>query len=67
MVKLTGFDHINLVFDGNDASHPLERSALDRKFFLSRISDVVVAMTEERMKMINGQLIVVNGGVGEEP
>ncbi|MBO6303241.1 MAG: SDR family oxidoreductase [Ruminiclostridium sp.] len=53
---------MSLVFDGKDAALPMERSALGRKLYPSEIADVVVAMTKENMKMINGQVIVVNGG-----
>ncbi len=53
---------MSYIFDGKDASLPMERSALGRKLRPSEIADIVVAMTEDRMKMINGQVIVVNGG-----
>ena len=53
---------MSIVFDGKDASLPMERSALGRKLHPSEIADVVVTMTDEKMKMINGQVIVVNGG-----
>lgn len=50
------------IFDGKDASLPMKRSALGRKLKPSEIADVVVTMTKESMMMINGQVIVVNGG-----
>lgn len=53
---------MSLVFDGKDATLPMERSALGRKLKPSEIADVVVTLTEDKMKMINGQVIVVNGG-----
>lgn len=53
---------MSIVFDGKDASLPMARSALGRKIYPSEIADVVVTLTEPRMKMINGQVIVVNGG-----
>lgn len=53
---------MGFVFDGRDASLPMARSALGRKLHPSEIADVIVAMTDDAMKMINGQVIVVNGG-----
>ncbi len=53
---------MSLVFDGKDASLPMERSALGRKIKPSEIADVIVTLTEDRMKMINGSVVVVNGG-----
>lgn len=53
---------MGFVFDGRDASLPMARSALGRKLHPSEIADVIVAMTDDAMRMINGQVIVVNGG-----
>lgn len=53
---------MSVVFEGKDAALPLERSALGRKLKTSEVADVIVALTEDKMKMINGQVIVVNGG-----
>ena len=53
---------MSVVFDGKDASLPMARSALGRKINPSEIADVVVTLTEPKMKLINGQVIVVNGG-----
>ena len=50
------------IFEGNDASLPLMRSALGRKLRPEEIADVVVALTQGRLVAINGQTIIVNGG-----
>ncbi len=50
------------VFEGNNPELPLERSAIGRKLDPLEIADVAVALTSEKMRMINGQIIRVNGG-----
>ena len=50
------------VFEGDNPNLPLERSALGRKINPSEIADVVVALTSDKLRMINGQMIKVNGG-----
>ena len=50
------------VFEGNDKLLPLERSAIGRKLLPSEIADVAVTLCDDSMKMVNGQVIVVNGG-----
>lgn len=50
------------VFEGNNPDLPLERSALGRKIKPDEIADVVVDLTSDKLKMINGQMICVNGG-----
>lgn len=50
------------VFEGDNPQLPLERSALGRKILPSEIADVVVALTTDNLRLINGQMIKVNGG-----
>jgi len=50
------------IFEGNNASLPLERTVLGRKLDPKEIAEVVIALTSDPMKMINGQVICVNGG-----
>ncbi len=58
---LTNTD-MSTVFEGDKPELPLERSALGRKLSPGEIADVVVGLTSENMRMINGQMICVNGG-----
>ncbi len=58
---LTATD-MSSVFEADNPGLPLERSALGRKLLPSEIADVVVELTNEKMQMINGQMICVNGG-----
>ncbi len=53
---------MSLVFEGNNPKLPLERSALGRKIKPSEIADVVVTLTSDNLRLINGQMIKVNGG-----
>lgn len=53
---------MSAVFEGKNASLPLERSAIERKLEPSEIADVAVALTKEAMRMVNGCVLVVNGG-----
>lgn len=50
------------IFEGDKPLLPLERSALGRKLLPAEIADVVVGLTSPKMRMINGQVICVNGG-----
>lgn len=58
---LTATD-MSSIFEGDNPNLPLERSALGRKLTPTEIADVVVELTTDRLKMINGQMICVNGG-----
>lgn len=58
---LTATD-MSAVFEGDNPDLPLERSALGRKLTPTEIADVVVELTGEKLGMINGQMICVNGG-----
>ena len=58
---LTATD-MSSVFEGENPNLPLERSALGRKIEPFEIADVVVALTSDKLRMINGQMIKVNGG-----
>ena len=53
---------MSLVVEGKDAFQPMQRSAIGRKLSPSEVADVVLAMTDDKMRMVNGQVIVVNGG-----
>lgn len=53
---------MSLVFEGEHPELPLARSAIGRKMRPKEIADVVVSLTTDKMRMINGQLICVNGG-----
>ncbi len=50
------------VFEGERPELPLERSAIRRKLKPEEIADAVLALTRDEMRMINGQMICVNGG-----
>jgi len=50
------------VFEADNPQLPLSRSVLGRKIEPVEIADVVVELTSDKMKMINGQMICVNGG-----
>ena len=50
------------IFEGKNPDLPLERSALGRKLTTKEVADVVVGLTTDKMAMINGQMICVNGG-----
>lgn len=58
---LTATD-MSSVFEGDNPVLPLERSALGRKIEPSEIADVVVELTSDKLRIINGQMIKVNGG-----
>lgn len=58
---LTATD-MSSVFEGDNPDLPLERSALGRKIEPAEIADVVVELTSDKLRMINGQMIKVNGG-----
>lgn len=53
---------MSAVFEADNPSLPLERSALGRKIKPDEIASVVVEMTSDKLSMINGQMICVNGG-----
>lgn len=53
---------MSIIFEGEDASLPLERSALGRKLYPSEVADVAVVLCSDAMKMVNGQMVCVNGG-----
>lgn len=58
---LTNTD-MSSVFEGNRPELPLERSAIGRKLDPKEIADVAVALSKDDLKIINGQMICVNGG-----
>ncbi len=53
---------MSAVFEGDNPQLPLERSALGRKLTPSEIADVVVELTSDKLRMINGHVVCVNGG-----
>lgn len=50
------------VFEKDDPSLPLSRSAIKRKLLTDEIADAVIGLLSDNMRMINGQIIDVNGG-----
>ena len=50
------------VFEGNNASLPISRTAIGRKIRPKEIADVAVLLTTDSMRMVNGHVLVVNGG-----
>lgn len=50
------------IFEADNPELPLERSALGRKILPGEIADAVVELTCDKLRMINGQMICVNGG-----
>ena len=53
---------MSAVFEGKDATLPMERSALGRKLDPAEIADAIVGLTSKAMRMVNGHVLVVNGG-----
>ena len=53
---------MSAVFEGKDATLPMERSAIGRKLDPAEIADATVGLTSNAMRMVNGHILVVNGG-----
>lgn len=53
---------MSAVFEGKDPQEPLRHTALGRKILPEEVADVIVEMLSEKMKLINGEVICVNGG-----
>ena len=53
---------MSAVFEGKNPDLPLPRSAIGRKLHPYEVADVAVALSTDSMKIINGQMICVNGG-----
>ncbi len=50
------------IFEGSDPEEPIRHTALGRKICPDEISDVVISLLSDRMKIFNGEVICVNGG-----
>lgn len=50
------------VVESKNPAESMARIAIGRKLTPSEVADVVVAMTDDKMRMVNGQVIAVNGG-----
>lgn len=53
---------MSAVFEGNNPELPLSRSAINRKIDPKEIADVVIGITSDNMRIVNGQVIKANGG-----
>ena len=50
------------IFEGTDPTLPIQRSALGRKLTPAEVADAAIALMSPEMRMLNGQVIAVNGG-----
>ena len=48
---------MSAVFEGSDPEEPIRHTALGRKIYPDEISDVVIALLSEKMKIFNGEVI----------
>lgn len=50
------------IFEGKDPKEPLKHTALGRKILPEEIAEVIMGLLNEKMLLINGEVIYVNGG-----
>ncbi|MGN0513842.1 MAG: SDR family NAD(P)-dependent oxidoreductase [Lachnospiraceae bacterium] len=50
------------VFEGKDPEEPLKHTALGRKILPEEIADIIIKLIDDKMSLINGEIIYVNGG-----
>lgn len=50
------------IFEGGDPEEPIRHTALGRKIEAKEIADIVIDLLSERMKLINGAVVTINGG-----
>lgn len=53
---------MSAVFEGDDPALAVSRTGIGRKVEPKEVADVVVELTKDSMRIVNGQLIIVNGG-----
>lgn len=53
---------MSAVFEGKDPEEPIRHTALGRKIYPDEVSDVVISLLSDKMKIFNGEVICVNGG-----
>lgn len=53
---------MGVIFEGRNIEQTLRRSAIERKLSPVEIADAVYTLSLEGLRMVNGQVIIVNGG-----
>jgi 3-oxoacyl-[acyl-carrier protein] reductase len=53
---------MSCVFEGKDPEEPIRHTALGRKIEAKEIADIVINLLSDKMKLINGAVVTINGG-----
>jgi len=53
---------MSAVFEGKNPDIPLQHTALGRKIYPEEIADIIVKLLSDKMDIINGEVIYINGG-----
>lgn len=53
---------MSAIFEGKDPKEPLRHTALERKLYPEEVADVVIELLSDKMKIINGEVVCINGG-----
>lgn len=53
---------MSAVFEGKDPEEPIRHTALGRKIEAREIADVVINLLSDKMNIVNGTVITINGG-----
>ena len=50
------------IFEGSNPSEPLSRTPLGRKLTVDEVADAVLLFLEDKMNVVNGEILTVSGG-----
>ena len=53
---------MSVIFEGKDPEEPIRHTALGRKIEAVEIADVVLNLLSDKMNVVNGTVITINGG-----
>ena len=53
---------MSVVFEGKNPEEPIRHTALGRKIEVNEISEVIIQLLSDKMNIINGAVITINGG-----
>jgi len=53
---------MSAVFEGKNPDIPIQHTALGRKIYPEEVADILVELLSDKMNIINGEVICINGG-----
>lgn len=53
---------MSVIFEGKDPQKAINHTALGRKILPEEVADIIVELLSDKMKIVNGEVVYINGG-----